>query len=264
MWLLARRAFLFSSSSSGSNAQVQAAPNTEAPPAAKRLENRDSESSAVSPLLAASFSFSASASASACLSACPVPKVCPGRLQNNGALELALGFRQLALVQDGSDSRGPAQVTGPPVQRQPAVSMHSRRSTPRLRCMPSAAASSVLESGSRSVLLVQRTISRTRPACRCPQQAPFPAPAARNTSRPPSHARPPSSATASCLSTYSCHQFHSPYPVVVITTRSPPPGHHLLCPFALLLLLIGPPVLNTNTNPHPHPDAPHHLHAVCS
>lgn len=96
-------------------------------------------------------------------------------------------------------------MTGPPVQRQPAVSMHS----PRHGCR--AYFRGCIDRAGERQPFTRRTISRTRPACRCPRKAPThpplsPAPVARNTSWPPSHGPRPSSASVSRDPTNSLHQ----------------------------------------------------------
>ena len=90
----------------------------------------------------------------------------------------------------------------------------------------------------------RRKISRTRPACRCPRQAPFPAPVARNSSCPPSHARRPSSASVSRDSTNSIHHnSHNRLELLLDILRR---LRRICSAFLRLPLFIGSPILHAN------------------
>ena len=129
-------------------------------------------------------------------------------------------------------------MTGPPVQRQPAVSMHP----PRHGCR--AYFRGCIHRPRERQPFTRRTISRTRPACRCPRQAPFPAPVARNSSCPPSHARRPSSASVSRDSTNSLHHnSHNRLELLLDILRR---LRRICSAFLRLLLFIGSPMLNAN------------------
>ena len=167
---------------------------------------------------------------------CLVPKVCLGGCKTMVHWSGARGLLA-ALIHDGSDGMGPAEVTGHPGQRQPAV---NALSTPRLPCI----LPRLHPSSRERQPLTRRTISRTRPACRCPRQAPFPAPVARNSSCPPSHARRPSSASVSRDSTNSLHHnSHTRLELLLDILRR---LRRICSAFLRLLLFIGSPILHAN------------------